>query len=115
MDILIEDDKLRGTLNLDNRLARRMGKRRRDTIKRRMYELRAAETLDDMRLFPTSRIEEHRHYAGQHILTVALDGPDRIFFEPANDPVPHLKDGHSLDWTRVTAIRILEIGDPHAR
>ena len=33
-------------------------------------------------------------------------------FEPASNPLPRKKDG-GLDWTKVTAVRILEIEDTH--
>jgi proteic killer suppression protein len=45
-------------------------------------------------------------------LAVYLDGPWRLIFEPANDPVPKKPDG-GLDWTQVTVIRILEVRDYH--
>jgi len=41
-----------------------------------------------------------------------LDGPYRLIFEPAHDPLP-LDENGSLDWARVTAIRILLIEDYH--
>lgn len=41
-----------------------------------------------------------------------LDGPYRLIFEPAHDPLPVDGNG-ALDWSRVTAIRILRIGDYH--
>ncbi|MCX6346155.1 MAG: hypothetical protein NT018_13975 [Armatimonadetes bacterium] len=45
-------------------------------------------------------------------ISVDLDGPYRLFFVVANDPIPLLPDG-GLDWDKVTAIEIVEIGDPH--
>jgi len=35
-----------------------------------------------------------------------------MVFESANDPVPKKKDG-GLDWSRVTAIRILELSEDY--
>lgn len=42
-----------------------------------------------------------------------LDGPYRLIFEPADDPVPTKDDG-GLDWSRVTTIRALGVEDTHA-
>jgi proteic killer suppression protein len=45
-------------------------------------------------------------------LAIDLDGPYRLIFEPADEPVP--LDGHgSLDWNRVTVVRVLRIEDYH--
>jgi proteic killer suppression protein len=43
---------------------------------------------------------------------VDLDNMIRLIFEAANDPVPRCLDG-SVDWKKVTMIRIVEIGDYH--
>ena len=36
-------------------------------------------------------------------------------FRPADDPVPRLADGVSLDWSGVKAVEIIFIGDPHGK
>ena len=48
--------------------------------------------------------------AGQ--LSVDLKHPYRLYFFPANDPIPKTKDG-GLDWCKITEIEIIEIIDPH--
>lgn len=48
--------------------------------------------------------------AGQFAL--GLDGPYRLIFEPANDPVPRKDDG-GLDLARITAVEIIEVVDYH--
>jgi len=45
-------------------------------------------------------------------LAIDLDGPYRLIFEPADEPYP-LDGNGSLDWNRVTIIRVLLIGDYH--
>lgn len=45
-------------------------------------------------------------------LAVDLDHPYRLLFEPAHNPVPCKHDG-GLDWTKVTAITVLEILNYH--
>jgi hypothetical protein len=41
-----------------------------------------------------------------------LDHPYRLIFIPADDPIPTKDDG-GLDWSKVTAVEILEIADTH--
>jgi proteic killer suppression protein len=48
--------------------------------------------------------------AGQ--FTLVLDGGRRLLFETEHDP-PARKDDGSLDWSQVTSIRIIFIGDYH--
>jgi len=45
-------------------------------------------------------------------LSIDLDGPYRLLFEPAVDSPPQLDDG-GLDWDAVVAIRILGLEDTH--
>jgi len=63
-----------------------------------------------MRTLPGARCHELKgNRAGQ--LAVSLDHPGRLIFEPTK-PVPRREDG-GLDWTRVTAIEVIEIVDYH--
>lgn len=114
MRIIIPDERLRKLLNLEGRMKAKMGAQTRKKIMLRMQQLLTCNVLDDMRHYPPAHIEELRHYPGKHYFTVRLEGPERIVFEPANDPVPLLAGGN-VDWTQVTAIRILEVGDPHGK
>jgi proteic killer suppression protein len=67
--------------------------------------------LEDLRDLPQARCHElHGKRKGQ--LSVDLDGPYRLVFKPANDPLPKKSDG-GLDWTRVTAIMIIGVEDTH--
>ena len=45
-------------------------------------------------------------------LSMDLDHPYRLLFQPNHDPLPVRKEG-GLDWNLVTAIKILEIEDTH--
>jgi proteic killer suppression protein len=45
-------------------------------------------------------------------LSIDLDGPYRLIFEPADNPPPANEDG-GLHWERVTAVRILAVEDTH--
>ncbi|MEH2065392.1 MAG: killer suppression protein HigA [Nostoc sp.] len=43
---------------------------------------------------------------------VDLEGGKRLVFKPDNDPIPLTEDG-SIDWSNVTAVCIVFIGDYH--
>jgi len=77
----------------------------------RVMELAAAETLADLSRLPPTRCHELTgNRLGQ--LSVDLVHPYRLLFIPADDPVPRKPDG-GLDWSRVTAVEIIEIADTH--
>jgi plasmid maintenance system killer protein len=80
-------------------------------IEARLDEFEDIENLEQVRLFPQARCHELKGDR-KGTLSVYLDGPWRLIFEPANDPVPKKPDG-GLDWTQVTVIRILEVRDYH--
>ncbi len=90
------------------------GERRSAIIGRRLDDLRAADTLEDIRRLPGD-CHEYRHGKDVHVFTVDLDGGWRFFFKPINDPIPLLADGASVDWSQVTAIQITDIKDPHGK
>jgi proteic killer suppression protein len=51
-----------------------------------------------------------RDRKGQY--AISLPDGKRIIFVPANNPTPMIDD-KNIDWSRVTKIRIIEIGDYH--
>lgn len=48
--------------------------------------------------------------AGQY--AVKLHGGQRLVFDVADEPIPTTDDNH-IDWTRVTQVRVIFIGDYH--
>ena len=48
--------------------------------------------------------------AGQ--VALDLQGAKRLVFKPADDPIPYKDDG-SIDWSKVTHVCIVFIGDYH--
>jgi len=44
--------------------------------------------------------------------SVDLKQPYRLIFEPTHDPLPRKDDG-SLEWSKVTSIKILEVTNTH--
>jgi proteic killer suppression protein len=81
-------------------------------IRRRLDDLRAAPTLETLRPpgFPGRCHELKGKRKGQ--LSLDLEHPYRLVFEPATNPAPTLADG-GLDWAKVAAVRIIGIADTH--
>lgn len=107
-NIQFPDQKFAKEVNDTRLLQRRYSAQRAKLIRRRVDELRAAQTLNDMRSLPTARYHELRgNRAGQ--LAINLDQPYRLIFTPA-PPIPTKPDG-GMDWTHVTAVIVLEVED----
>jgi toxin HigB-1 len=111
MDIQFNTQKLAKACNTQRTREREWGERCAKILGQRLDDLRAAVTLDDMRGVPGG-CEEYRHRK-DHIFTMDLDGGRRLFFMPGNERLPLLPDGKSVDWTKVTAILITDVRDPH--
>jgi len=80
-------------------------------LQQRFAELVAADSLDDISRLPPARCHELKgDRAGQ--LSVDLVHPQRLIFEPEDDPIPRKDDG-GLDWTKVTKVVVLEVCDTH--
>ncbi len=108
---MFKTKKFQKECNAKKTLIRIYGQRRTKLIRRRLDELMAATTLEDIRRLPGPRCHELRgNRAGQ--LSVDLDHPYRLIFKPANDPLPEKPDG-GLDWNQITAIEISGIEDTH--
>lgn len=45
-------------------------------------------------------------------LSLDLDGPYRLIFEPAHNPLPVKEDG-GLDWAGVVTVRIFGVANTH--
>lgn len=114
MDILFKNTKSAKLFNEGKQLEKEHGKKRAQKIRLRLAELRAAQCLSDFWPPKTgpSRCHELTEGGRQWHLSVDLDYPYRLIFTPAHDPVPQKNDG-GLDWSRVTAIRILQVEDTH--
>lgn len=80
-------------------------------LKQRLMELRAATTLQDIGRTPPARCHELKgKRKGQ--LSVDLEHPYRLIFEPDHSPLPRRKDG-GLDWESVTKVMVIEVVDTH--
>jgi plasmid maintenance system killer protein len=111
MKVFFRSNKLQKTCNTEKAMLVQMGEKRTRKLKQRLMELQAADNLQQIPKVPPPRCHElSGDRKGQ--LSVDLDHPYRLIFIPADDPVPTKNDG-GLDWTRVTAVEILEIADTH--
>jgi proteic killer suppression protein len=110
MNIRFASKKFEREVNDDVQLKRSRGERQAKLIRRRLDELRAADTLADIRMLPAARCHELRgDRKGQ--ISVDLDHPYRLLFT-ADEPVPTREDG-GLDWNRVVGIVVLGVEDTH--
>jgi len=110
VDIQFEDSDLESVCNDFKKLVGKYNTQRAKLIRRRLDDLRAAPRLDTMRSLPGRCHELTGDRAFQ--LSIDLDGPYRLIFAPAHNPVPTKPDG-GLDWTNVTAITVIEMVDTH--
>jgi len=110
MDIIFESERIRLRFTVERTMRKVHGAERTRRVRRRLDQLVSVETLEVMRNMPGRCHELSGDLKGQ--LSVDLDGPYRLVFEPADDPVPTKDDG-GLDWTRVRTIRVLGVEDTH--
>jgi proteic killer suppression protein len=110
MDIVFKYNKFKKECNYQRLLEKEHGRKRAKHIRQRLDDLHAVKVLEEMRCLP-GRCHELRHNrSGQFSLD--LDGPYRLIFEPADEPIPTRPDG-GIDWTKVTAVMILGITNTH--
>jgi len=110
VEIAFDKKRLEKLCNSDRELVRSFGPRRAKLIRRRLDQLRAADSLEVMRNLPGRCHELIGDRKGT--LSIDLDGPYRLIFEPAEIPPPSKPDG-GLDWQRISAIRVLGVEDTH--
>jgi len=113
MDILFKKKKDSEIANNESKLGKefRGNPRRSKLVRKRLDELADVENLAEMGSLPQAGCHELKgSRAGQ--LAVNLDKGFRMVFEAANEPIPHKPDG-GLDWSQVTAIRILNLAEDY--
>lgn len=110
VEITYSSNKLKKQLTDPKETARSFGQLARK-INQRHEELKSADDLSIMRLFPAAFCHE---LTGDKkgCLAVKVSGNYRLIFQPNHDPFPCKEDG-GLHWEEVTAITIIEIDDYH--
>lgn len=108
MVLLFGDDALRRLCEVAREARRRLGDSCARKLQTRLADLVAAPNAGDLTAGRPHPLKGDR--AGQ--LAVDLAGGVRLCFEPA-DPTQGRGPTGELDWSRVTAIRIVYIGNYH--
>jgi len=111
LDIIFKTTKLAKACNKYRLLQKTYGEQRARLIRRRLDELRAANTLAEISHLPPPRMHQLKgERQGQ--ISLDLDHPYRLVITVANNPVPK-KDNGSINLSKVTAVMILGVEDTH--
>jgi toxin HigB-1 len=111
MNISFRTRQLQKACNSAKEMAAEWGPQMAKKLQQRLMELSAAETLAQISRLPPARCHEHTGN-NKGMLTVDLVHPMRLMFKPDHQPIPVKPDG-GLDWTKVTAIIVVDVLDPH--
>ncbi|TFB75308.1 killer suppression protein [Cryobacterium glaciale] len=90
---------------------RKLGSERADKVLRRLDQLSAASNLAEFYTLPQARCHQLIGDKDEQF-SIDLDGPYRLLFEIADDPIPRLSDG-GIDLSQVVTVCVLEITDTH--
>lgn len=110
MEVTFSTKKLQKLCNSEKKLRGDYGNRMASLIQRRLTDLAAVTNLEEMRLLPGRCHELKADLKGR--LAIDLVHPERLIFVPANNPLPQKSDG-GLDWSNITKVKIVDIGDYH--
>lgn len=110
MIITFGDRKLSKYANDDRLAVKGLGKRVAEIYKRRLDDLEAAESLEDVRYLPGRFHELKENRKGQWACD--LVHPYRLIFTPLENPIPTDKDGKYI-WVEIKGVEIVEIEDYH--
>ena len=110
MDITFGDRKLKEYANSDRNGQKRLGLKRFKIYKKRLDQIKAATTLEDLRFSPGNFHELKGNRKGQWACN--LDHPYRLIFSPLENPIPTDKNGIYI-WVEILGVEILEVVDYH--
>jgi len=108
MEITFGDRKLQNLCEQEKLAQRKLGKNCAKKLKARFADLAAASCVAKLVAGRPHPLKGDR--AGE--FAIDREGGKRLVFKPDNDPIPLTKDG-SIDWSQVTAVCIVFIGDYH--
>lgn len=111
MEVVFNNRKLQKICSSEKEMKRTYGTVCAKILARRLAQIQASDNLSDLALWPQVRLHElDGNRKGQ--LTVDLEHPYRLAFEPLEDPPPTKNDG-GLDWEAVEGVVVIEIFDSH--
>ncbi|MEA5602547.1 killer suppression protein HigA [Nostoc sp. UHCC 0252] len=108
MEITFADRQLQKLCEQQNLAQRKLGANCAKKLKTQLAILGAANCVTELVIGHPHPLKGDR--AGE--FAVNLEGGKRLVFKPDNDPIPLSEDG-SIDWSKVTAVSIVFIGDYH--
>ncbi len=113
MEVTFKSKKLWKTCNSEALLQKEFGKSCARKIRIRLDDLAAAETLQAFGL-PNPLSGRCHELIGDRKgqLSLDLEHPLRLIFEPAGEDFRKKEDG-GLDWNTVKAVNIIEVEDTH--
>lgn len=110
MEVTFADRKLARDCSSVRSAAAAFGAVRGRKIRSRLDQMAAAHNLEVLRHAPGRCHELRGDRAGQ--LSLDLDGPYRLIFEPVPSP-PAVREDGGLDWSSVQAVHVVAIVDTH--
>lgn len=110
MNLTFDDNKLLKYANNDSLAIQKLGQKRAKLFKKRLDDLRAAQTLEDVRHLPGHYHELVGNRKGTW--SCDLDQPFRLIFTPHERPIPANEDGQYI-WIDIKGVEIIEIEDYH--
>jgi len=108
MEITFHNSKLKRVWEQKDKAQQKLGQNCARKLRSRLAELEAAQSVTELIAGRPHPLEGDR--AGK--FAVDLVGGKRLVFKPNNDPIPKNEDG-SIDWSNVTKVCIVFIGDYH--
>lgn len=112
MEITFGNNKLEKLANDEKKRERELGVKRAKLYGRRLDDLRAATTLEDVRFLPGHYHELVGDRKGQWACD--LDQPYRLIFVPHENPIPQDGNGKYL-WIEIKGVEITEISNYHGK
>jgi proteic killer suppression protein len=110
MDITFGDKDLKKYANNDRLAVRKLGPKRAQVFKQRLDDLRAADTLEDVRHLPGRYHELTENRKGQW--SCDLDHPYRLILTPHEDPIPSNAAGQYI-WFEIKGVEVIAIVNYH--
>lgn len=110
MEIIFSSRKLEKLANDDRKMLTELGTIRAKLFRRRLNQLRAANTLQDVRYLPGNYHELKGTRKGEWACD--LDQPYRLVFTPQERPIP-TNEGGQFNWLEISGIEIIEIINYH--
>lgn len=110
MEITFSDKKLEKLANDDSKCLKKMGKIRVEIFRRRLNQLKDAQTLEDVRHLPGNYHDLIGNRKGQWACD--LDQPYRLVFEPHKSPIPADEHGIYI-WFEIKGVEVIEIINYH--